>query len=174
MQDSAIFSSKFFRKAVPRLFPSLTSAENNQRTDSSLTFSGIPPTLPAMAFKLRSLTAGLAYRGLQRRLDRLIEAQQEQNQLLLRLVDRFAPPMDLPGAAPPVARDQARLTPSDRGDISHLDPDEMQAAQAFIDKWGRANGYAPSDEEVFAYLAEHHTQELAKSLNDSREAPWPH
>lgn len=128
-----------------------------------------------MAFKLRSLrslTAGLAYRGLQRRLDKLIEAQQEHNALLLRLVDRFAPSIELPPAVQAAPRDQVRLTPSDRGDISHLDPDEMQAAQAFIDKWGRANGYAPSDEEVMGYLAENHTRELAKSLNESRQDPW--
>lgn len=125
-----------------------------------------------MVFTLRSLTAGLAYRRLMQRVDKLIEAQEEQNRLFARLVDRFAPPVDLPVAAPPVARDQARLTAADRGDISHLDPDEMQAAQAFIDQWGSQNGYPPSDEEVFNYLAENHTRQLAAELNESRRDPW--
>lgn len=125
-----------------------------------------------MAFSLRRFAAGLAYRRLMQRVDKLIEAQEEQNRLFARLVDRFAPSIDLPVAAPPVARDQARLTPADRGDISHLDPDEMMVAQQFAANWEHQNGYPPSEEEVFNYLAENHTRQLAAALNESRRDPW--
>lgn len=125
-----------------------------------------------MVFTLRSLTAGLAYRRLVRVLERHCVAQEETNVLLSRLVERFAPDVAPVATQAPVPRDQARLTAADRGDISHLDPDEMMVAQQFAANWEHQNGYPPSEEEVFAYLAENHTRQLAAELNESRRDPW--
>lgn len=127
-----------------------------------------------MGLRWRGLAVGLAYRGLLRRVDRLIDTQQEQNRLLARLVDRFAPSIDLPVPVPaaPAPRDHLRLSSTDRGDISHLDPAESELAEQFIVQWVQANGQPPTDEEVFAYVTEQQTLQLTAELNEARRDPW--
>lgn len=92
--------------------------------------------------------------------------------LLARLVERFAPPVAPVQVESVPARHQAKLTPADRSDISHLDPDESQMAEDFIVSWTTHNGQPPTDDEVFAYVSEQQTLQLAHELNEARRDPW--
>lgn len=127
-----------------------------------------------MAFGLRRLAQALAYRRLIRSLERLGSAQEQTNVLLARLVDRFAPlPVESvtpPASDPPAGADYARLSSRGSvrgGDITHLDPDELQLAQNFVEAYQQQRGQSPSDEEVVSYLAEQETSRLTYELNQA-------
>jgi hypothetical protein len=101
------------------------------------------------------LAGALLFRRLARSLDRLAEAIEGQQTLLLRLVDHLAP-----NPAPP-ERDVLR---ADTG-LSYLDDEEAGQALAFIERTRAATGHTPDDEEVIIHLADEKTQNLAERLS---------
>jgi len=103
---------------------------------------------------------GIGYlaRRLVRELGGLREGLAEQNRLLARLADQFAP-------IPPPAEDLARTTSAD-----HLDDREMGVILAYIDRCRHDLGRDPSDDEILAYLADERTQDLQARLAEAAGA----
>ena len=83
----------------------------------------------------------------------------EQNDLLHRLADHFAP------VAAVVDRDSIR---QDTG-LSFLDPLDAALAQDYIDRTTRDTGHVPDEDEILIYLADEKTTDLHKRLTE-REA----
>lgn len=113
----------------------------------------------------RLLATPLAYRRLIRVLERQATAVEQANLLLARLVDRFVPPVDATATHP---TEQAILSGTDRGDISHLDSYEMAVAEDFVAVYTTTKGHPPDEDEVFEYLADYSTRKFAETLNSSR------
>lgn len=106
--------------------------------------------------KLRSLLrGGLLLRSIARELLGIRAELHAQNALLTRLADAVAP------AAPASlsAEDLRRET-----SVTHLDPDELELAMAYVEKVEREQAYTPTEEEVLIYLADEKTVELHARL----------
>jgi hypothetical protein len=100
------------------------------------------------------LATALLFRRLARDLGEVAAALRQQNALLLRLADRYAP------ADPPTERVEVRM---DTG-VSHLDATEAQLAQEYVARTQRDTGHIPDDEEVLIYLADEKTHDLHQRL----------
>lgn len=83
----------------------------------------------------------------------------EQNQLLTRLADHWAP------KAPTETAEEPAVATG----VSFLDPDEQARALAYRDRLTHETGRPPTDEEILTFLADGETQDLAARL-DAREA----
>lgn len=111
----------------------------------------------------RLLSLPLAYRRISRAMERQASAQEQTNVLLQRLVEHVAP------FAPELPQNGAKTAETDAhrarlSDISHLDVDEMQIAEAFIAKWTELKGQEPGEEEILAEIAAVKTRNLAHLL----------
>jgi hypothetical protein len=102
----------------------------------------------------KRLTAALYLRHLARDCTAIATALAEQNVLLTRLADRWAP-LD-----PPTDRSEVR---EDTG-VSHLDADDAWRALEYVARTQRDTGHVPEDEEVLIYLADEQTRDLDQRL----------
>lgn len=78
-------------------------------------------------------------------MDRIAAAAEQQNLLLARLVDVFAPTFDAP-------RDEPAL--QSLSGVSFSRDSEQAAVQAFVDRVWVMTGHRPTDEEIVAHLDE--------------------
>jgi hypothetical protein len=103
----------------------------------------------------RRLAAALVLRRLSRDLTAIAGALQQQNALLTRLADHFAP------VQPLTTRPEVQ---ADTG-VTHLDADEAAAALAYVTRTARDTGHMPDDDEILVHLADEKTQVLAERLS---------
>ena len=86
----------------------------------------------------------LLLRRFLRSLDRMATAQEQQTQLLQRLVDHLAPELKIPES-----------DPADLESLPRSDRDEEQASiLAYIARFNRDTGREPTEDEVLEYLEE--------------------
>jgi hypothetical protein len=102
----------------------------------------------------KRLAAGLLLKRVLRDLMRLADGLDQQNVLLARLADRFAP-LD-----PVTVKAEVR---ADTG-VSHLDVDEAFLAQEFVARTLRDTGHLPDEEEILIHLADERTLDLHARL----------
>lgn len=113
-----------------------------------------------MAHLFHRLSAALLLRRLSRDLGAVAAALQQQNALLARLADRFAP-------VDPPATSRADVAASTG--VDHLDADELALAEAHKARVYAQTGHLPDDEELLVYLADEKTQDLHTRLTERAE-----
>lgn len=104
----------------------------------------------------RQLAAALLFRRLSRDVADIAASLRQQNALLTRLADHWAP------VDPRTARVEVY---SDTG-VSHVDADEVVEAEAYSARTYRDTGHVPDDEEVLIHLADERTVDLHQRLTD--------
>jgi len=102
----------------------------------------------------KRLAAGLLLKRLARDFTRIATALDQQNVLLARLADRFAP------IDPPTDRAEVR---ADTG-VSHLDTDDAFLAQEYVARTFRDTGHMPDEDEILVYLADEKTLDLHQRM----------
>lgn len=98
-------------------------------------------------------------RRLIRAVEALVAAQQEQNGLLRRLADEYAP---VPPAVGVV--EQKRQQAEDA--VTFLDPNEMADILNYREKVKEQTGHEPTEDECIAWLAERETLAWTEKLID--------
>lgn len=96
---------------------------------------------------LRQLGAGLLARRTLKALERIESHLAQQNRLLIRLADHFAPAFE----------DQPE--PAGVG-VDYLNPQEAGVVLDYIDRTTRDTGRSPTEEEILRYLADEATVDL--------------
>lgn len=106
----------------------------------------------------RSLSRLWQLRSAIRALQAIDQRLAEQNRLLQRLADQFAP-------VPPAEEvDAGRSTPT-AAELSYLDPVEIACVQDFQVRYFAATGRDPSDELILEHLAEQKAAGWTDHLN---------
>lgn len=100
----------------------------------------------------RLLATGFLVRRLAKTLDRIDQHLVEQNTLLLRLANQFAP-------QPPAAEDL-----SAQSSVDFLNSHEAGVVLSYIERTIREVGRQPTEEEILTYLADEATTDLVARL----------
>ena len=96
---------------------------------------------------LRQLSAGLLARRTLKALERIESHLAQQNRLLIRLADHFAPAFEETAAPASVG-------------VDYLNTTEMGIILDYIDRTQQDTGRAPTEEEILRYLADEATTSL--------------
>jgi hypothetical protein len=110
----------------------------------------------------KALTSALLLRRTVAALDRIAATLDRQAAALDRLTDRFAPALPLDDSTATRARIRR-----DTG-LSHVDPDDLAAALAYVTRTEADTGHTPDEEEIMLHLGDERTRDLAERLT-SRE-----
>jgi hypothetical protein len=106
----------------------------------------------------KQLATALLLRRVSRDLASIANSCARTNDLLARLVDRFAPPLTIE----PSPADRATLR-TETG-VSHVDQDDVALAEYFVARTQASTGHTPDEEEVLIYLADEKTRDLGERL----------
>jgi hypothetical protein len=104
--------------------------------------------------KLRILPSLFLFRSAFKELRGIREQLAQQNQLLTRLADHFAP--DIPRAT----REEIAAETG----VDYVDPTDQALLQAYVEKVQQSTGHVPTEDELVAYLADEKTIDLHQRL----------